>query len=213
MTNHILALASAAALVLGLALPASLHHDSSTAPTVAGTERVVASPELRSGSTSDPGTGAGHGRGHGMSAGRSAGTSYRWPTGAPVAVLRPFDEPAQRWLAGHRGVDLALAPGGPVLAAAPGVVVFAGSVAGRPVVSVLHADGIRTTYEPVEPVVATGDAVAGGDLLGRLTEGGWHCGPTPCLHWGARRAPDAYVDPLALVRRAVVVRLFPSAGA
>ena len=44
-------------------------------------------------------------------------------------------------------------PATPVLAAGDGVVVRSpGMVAGRPVVSIDHAGGLRTTYEPVEPV-------------------------------------------------------------
>ena len=55
-------------------------------------------------------------------------------------------------------MDLGGAPGRPVLAAGDGVVVFAGMVAGRPVVSIDHADGLRTTYEPVAPAVGGGPA-------------------------------------------------------
>ena len=94
-----------------------------------------------------------------------AGTVYEWPTGAEVAVLRPFEPPEVRWAPGHRGVDLALSADSPVLAAADGVVAFAGIVAGRPVVSIDHADGVRTTYEPVWPSVERGEAVAVG-LIG-----------------------------------------------
>jgi murein DD-endopeptidase MepM/ murein hydrolase activator NlpD len=54
---------------------------------------------------------------------------------------------------GHRGVDLAAVAGAPVLAAGAGTVVFAGTVAGRGVVSVDHSGGLRTTYEPVLPTV------------------------------------------------------------
>jgi len=53
-------------------------------------------------------------------------------------------------------VDLAGAPGQPVYAAGPATVVFAGKLAGRPVVSLAHAGGLRTSYEPVEAAVAVG---------------------------------------------------------
>src|ERR687893_3182208 len=73
---------------------------------------------------------------------------YDWPLRPRPAVVRAFDKPAQNWLPGHRGVDLAGAAGQTVLAAGPGTVVFAGSVAGKPVVSIDHPGGFRTTYEP-----------------------------------------------------------------
>src|SRR5699024_9114413 len=126
--------------------------------------------------------------------------------GEPV-VLRGFDPPDQPWLAGHRGVDLAADVGDPITAAADGVVAFAGVVAGTPVVSIDHADGLRPTYQPVTAVVEAGAPVTGGEHLGDLGEGD-HCGPDPCLHWGARTGPKSYVDPLALLRPPVV-RLYP----
>ena len=73
---------------------------------------------------------------------RAPRPAYTWPTGGPAAVLEGFDPPAVVWGSGHRGVDLALAAGSPVLAAGDGTVVFAGMVAGRPVVSIDHADGM-----------------------------------------------------------------------
>jgi murein DD-endopeptidase MepM/ murein hydrolase activator NlpD len=86
-----------------------------------------------------------------------------------------------------------------VLAAGPGVVVFAGLVAGRPVVSVGHDGGLRTTYEPVAPVVRAGQAVARGSPLGVLLPGHAGCPAAACLHWGLRRG-DSYLDPLGLLR-------------
>jgi hypothetical protein len=88
------------------------------------------------------------------------------------------------------------------------VVSFAGYVAGTGVVSVRHADGLRTTYEPVLPAVHVGASVAGGDLLGHLMPGHGDCGPGRwCLHWGLLRG-STYLDPLTLVRRGPV-RLLP----
>ena len=132
---------------------------------------------------------------------------YGWPTGAPAEVVQGFDPPAVVWGSGHRGVDLALAAGSPVLAAGAGTVVFAGAVAGRPVVSIDHADGIRTTYEPVEASVAAGDVVARGQVIGALVAGHRSDG-VDALHWGARTGPKSYVNPLRLLRPAVI-RLKP----
>lgn len=145
----------------------------------------------------------------GTSAGRSS-AGYVWPTGNPAAVLRAFDPPAAPWAPGHRGVDLELAVGAPVVAAADGVVAFAGTVVDRPVVSVDHADGVRTTYEPVRPAVREGQRVTAGQTVGHLEAG--HCHVlqlTTCLHLGARTDPRTYVDPLRLLGVDVVVRLLP----
>jgi len=138
---------------------------------------------------------------------------WGWPVGSaadPPRMLAAYDPPAQQWAAGHRGVDLAAEPAAPVRAAGPGVVGFAGTVAGRGVVTVLHPDGVRTTYEPVLPAVTAGTTVRGGDVLGVLAAAG-HCAPRSCLHWGALRGRD-YLDPLRLLRPARV-RLLPTTTA
>lgn len=135
---------------------------------------------------------------------------FRWPLDGAPRVVRPFDPPPQPWLPGHRGVDLAGAPGAAVRAAGAGRVHFAGRVAGRPVVSVEHAGGLRTTYEPVEAVARIGDPVAAGEPIGRLAAGHPGCTVAACLHWGLRRG-DVYLDPLSLLGLGQV-RLLPLAG-
>ena len=132
---------------------------------------------------------------------------WRWPLVPTPVVLARFDAPAGPYAAGHRGVDLAAPPGAPVLAAAGGVVAFAGRVGGRGVVSVDHPGGLRTTYEPVAAAVARGDPVTAGAVLGRLEATGSHCLPVGCLHWGLRRG-SVYLDPLSLLGP-VRVRLLP----
>ena len=134
--------------------------------------------------------------------------SVIWTAPLPGApVTRPFDVLPHRYAAGHRGVDLAGAPGVPVLAAGDGVVAFAGMVAGRPVISVDHPGGLRTTYEPVDPSVGAGQPVARGSPLGTLLAGHAGCSSAACLHWGLRRGAD-YLDPLALLT-VPRVRLLP----
>ncbi len=130
---------------------------------------------------------------------RSTGeTGYRWPLAGTPEVTRGFDPPARRWLPGHRGVDLASAPGAVVRAAGDGVVAFAGLVAGTGVVSVDHAGGLRTTYQPLAPAVAAGDRVRAGDPLGVLESGHAGCPQPACLHWGLRQG-EFYLDPLSLL--------------
>jgi murein DD-endopeptidase MepM/ murein hydrolase activator NlpD len=132
---------------------------------------------------------------------------WSWPLDGRPPVTRAFDAPASPYGPGHRGVDLAGTPGAPVLAAGAGVVVFAGRVAGRPLVSVDHPGGLRTTYEPVAPTVAAGQPVARGSPLGTLAAGHAGCPVQACLHWGLRRG-ETYLDPLALVRPPQI-RLLP----
>src|SRR4051812_17598316 len=112
---------------------------------------------------------------------------WSWPLAGRPPVTRPFDAPDSPYGAGHRGVDLAGAPGVPVLAAGAGVVAFAGMVAGRPVVSIDHPGGLRTTYEPVAPAVAAGQPVVRGSPLGTLQAGHAGCPVQACPHWGLRR--------------------------
>jgi murein DD-endopeptidase MepM/ murein hydrolase activator NlpD len=132
---------------------------------------------------------------------------WGWPLPGSPVVTRPFEPPPTPYAAGHRGVDLAGAAGEPVLAAGDGVVAFAGQVAGRPVVSVQHADGLRTTYEPVQPGVAAGQVVARGSPVGVLVAGHGGCPVEACLHWGLRRGA-VYLDPVLLLRPPRV-RLLP----
>lgn len=138
--------------------------------------------------------------------GRAPGSRFRPPVEPPLRVTRRFDGPPRPWLPGHRGVDLASAPGATVWAAGSGEVVFAGPVAGRSVVSIQHAGGLRTTYEPLTPVVRRGDQVAAGDPIGTLAAGHSGCPAAACLHWGLRRDAE-YLDPLLLL--GFRVRLLP----
>jgi len=80
-------------------------------------------------------------------------------------------------------------------------------VAGRPVVSVDHAGGLRTTYEPVDPSVAAGQRVARGSPIGLLQIGHPGCPVQACLHWGLRRG-ETYLAPMLLLRPPRV-RLLP----
>ena len=153
------------------------------------------------------------------------GPSWTWPLtqadGKPPAVVRPFEPPARRWLAGHRGVDLAADPAAPVVAAGAGTVTFAGTLFGEDIVVVSHG-GVRTSYEPVAARVHVGDKVARGDVLGTLTadsptltDGRRQADerPGPVLHWGLLAGHGRavrYYDPLLLLGPAHL-RLEPAA--
>lgn len=86
----------------------------------------------------------------------------------------------------HLGVDYAGAVGEPILAANRGVVALVDTffLAGR-VVYVDHGGGVVTGYFHMsEPLVAVGDTVRRGQLIGRVGRTGRVTGPH--LHWNAR---------------------------
>ena len=114
--------------------------------------------------------------------------TYRPPVDAELTdTFRPPTTPYGR---GNRGVDSATTDGQPVHAAADGEVVFAGRIGSASHVTVLHADGIRTSYSFLATTtVRRGDRLRQGDQVGTAGPGG--------LHVGAR-AGEAYVDPLLL---------------
>ena len=135
----------------------------------------------------------------------------QWPLRPRPAVVRGFDAPSPNWQRGHRGVDLAAAPGQPVYAAGAGTVVFAGELAGRSLVSIAHPGGLRTSYEPVHPAVRPGQTVTTQSVIGDLSTGHAGCAAAACLHWGAMWGPAAradYVDPVGLVS-STPIRLKP----
>ena len=138
-----------------------------------------------------------------------AGT-WSWPLNPRPSLLRAFDPPAKPWLSGHRGVDLrATHDGAPVTSPAAGTVSFVGVVVDRPVITVDHGNGLRSSFEPVESGLLRGATVAEGDVLGSSQAG--HCGRDPCIHWGVRRGED-YLNPLAFVmdlRPSVLLPLEP----
>jgi murein DD-endopeptidase MepM/ murein hydrolase activator NlpD len=145
---------------------------------------------------------------------RADGVRLDWPLRPPPTVVRRFDAPTPNWTAGHRGVDLAGVAGQRVYAAGAASVVFAGQLAGRPVVSLEHAGGLRTSYEPVRATVKAGQRVDGTTVIGELVSGHPGCPTAACLHWGAMWGAAAradYVDPLGLLA-VTPIRLKPLAG-
>ena len=141
-------------------------------------------------------------------------TRLSWPLRPDPVVTRAFDAPSPDWHRGHRGVDLAGIPDQPVYAAGPATVVFAGVLAGRPVVSLAHPGGLHTSYEPVRTSVRAGQRVDSGSQLGVLLAGHPGCPAPACLHWGAMWGPASradYVNPLGLLAE-TPIRLKPLGG-
>lgn len=121
-----------------------------------------------------------------------AAALWSWPVPSPHPIARPFIAPETPYSAGHRGIDIRAPVGASVLAPDDGVVRFAGWVVDRPVLSIDHGDGVLSSFEPVEALVAAGDRVARGQVVGTLVAG--HC-PSGCLHLGLR-VDGAYLNPL-----------------
>lgn len=142
--------------------------------------------------------------------------SHRLPTAKDAQVIRAADIPDAVWEPGHRGVDLEASPGQVIVASRGGTVAFAGVVAGTPVVSISHADGIRTTYEPVLARVRTGQKVRRGEAIGVLADVTTlpdYARKSPGLSWGAgfEGKGRVYIDPMTLLG-SVRVRLWDVPG-
>lgn len=121
-----------------------------------------------------------------------AGT-WDWPVTGPV--VRGFDPPTSPFGAGHRGIDIAVPFGTPILAPEAATVTFAGRVGGELFVTLDHGGGLSSTYSWLSSAaVREGDVVAIGQSIG--TTGAGHPGSTlPHLHLGVRLDGE-YVDPL-----------------
>ncbi|RLP75034.1 M23 family metallopeptidase [Mycetocola tolaasinivorans] len=107
-------------------------------------------------------------------------------------ALWEFQAPETPWGPGRRGIALSATMGEVVRAPAVGTIAFVGTVVNRPVLSIEHPGGLRTTYEPLSSEAEAGQPVAQGDVLGVVASGGV-C-PTECLHVGVK-LNDEYVNP------------------
>lgn len=126
------------------------------------------------------------------SASSDAGPAYQPPVDG--AVRDPFRPPSTPYGPGNRGLEYDTTGGEAVRAIGPGVVAFAGPVAGRGVVSVVHPDGLRSSLTGLGRVlVRRGERVATGTVVGTAL---------PMLHLGVRRDGE-YVDPASLFGRRV----------
>ena len=122
---------------------------------------------------------------------------WDWPVPEPRVLLREFVAPAHRYGAGHRGIDIATP--GEVRAPASGIVHFAGTVVDRPVLSISHAGGYLSSFEPVITTLQRGDVVQRGQVVGQVDQNSTraHC-RSPCVHFGVRLDGE-YLSPLMLV--------------
>lgn len=116
-------------------------------------------------------------------------------------VLRGYDSQG-KYAKGHTGIDFSAPKGSTVRSAAPGRVVFAGSVAGKTSVTISHAGGWLTTYSfLLEAHVIKGDEVALGRAIGLSGQG--HFPGADGIHFSLRFEGE-YRDPSLFFSRAPV---------
>jgi murein DD-endopeptidase MepM/ murein hydrolase activator NlpD len=128
-----------------------------------------------------------------------------WPLRGPI--VRGYEQPANPYASGHRGIDIGAPVGTPVKASADGVVHFAGKVAGSLFVSIDHDGGVQTTYSWVSEVdTRKGARVHRGDVI--ALSGTGHPGSTEPthLHFGVKLDGD-YVDPMRYLGSVDVAQL------
>ena len=132
-----------------------------------------------------------------------AAPGWRWPVeGEVLTAYRNGDDP---YAGGqHRGIDIAAPLRTPVVAAAGGVVTFAGSAGDSGVtVSIRTAGGaFDTSYLHLAgAAVRRGDSVGAGEAIGTVGTTGRRSADVPHLHFGVREAGSrhGYRDPLTLL--------------
>lgn len=127
--------------------------------------------------------------------------SFAWPTNSLIQLTDPFGL-CRNWDCSyrHRGLDMAIDPWEPILAAADGLVVFVG---GDPTsglgwyIEIEHPNGWRTVYAHLsEFAVYQGQLVKQGEVIGYNGTTGESTGPH--LHFEVRHN-DWYVDPAVVL--------------
>ena len=136
-----------------------------------------------------------------LATGPAGAAAYQPPVDAPVVA--GFRLPDGQYGPGNRGLEYATSPGAPVRAIGPGLVVWAGPVAGNLAVTVLHPDGLRSSYSYLaEARVKAGMRVGTGAVIGTAGER---------LQLGVR-VGGVYLDPAGLFT-STAVHLVPLADA
>ncbi|MBX3484613.1 M23 family metallopeptidase [Phenylobacterium sp.] len=123
------------------------------------------------------------------------------------AVVSPFGLRQLPWEGNgrlHEGVDISADAGVPVIAAADGVVVAAGTKGGYGrYVAVRHAEALTTFYAHLGGIrdgLKPGMAIKAGDTLGRIGSTGTSTGPH--LHFEIRDAQDRPLNPAMFLGKA-----------
>ncbi len=101
-------------------------------------------------------------------------------------VTDPFRPPGCPYCPGNRGIEYSTTAGASVVAAADGVVTFAGPVAGVRYVVVEHAGGYRTTYGRLSAIAV---------LVGSTVRAGQPIATAGAATFFGLRLGDIYLDP------------------
>ncbi len=116
-------------------------------------------------------------------------TFYGLPTRGQL--VDGFRAPVSEWDPGNRGHEYATGRGDPVVSSSVGIVLFAGMVEAARHVTVLHPDGLRTTYAFLARIdVVEGTSVEVGAVVGR-SHGRFH--------FSVRDGTGRYLDPSSVL--------------
>lgn len=127
--------------------------------------------------------------GTGSTAAAEPRSRVRYQPPVDAAVIDGFRMDNGTYGAGNRGLEYGTVGGEQVRATADGEVSFAGMVAGRLVVSVVHADGRISSLTHMRSIaVRVGQFVGAGSVIGAAESG---------LHFGVRENGH-YLDPATL---------------
>jgi murein DD-endopeptidase MepM/ murein hydrolase activator NlpD len=138
--------------------------------------------------------------------------SFRPPLEPPIKLINQYRQPNSDYSAGHRGVDYLVTTGQRVFAPADGQVWFSGKVVNRSLVSLSHAGGYLSEFEPLCSELKRGEVVFKGQEIGKVcaAEASYvpHCASASCLHFSLRSF-GSYLSPLVLIGELNPSRLLP----
>ena len=129
--------------------------------------------------------------------------AWTWPAQGPVLLGFNFDSSHPYAGGQHRGIDIGIGPGTPVVAPTSGTVTFAGTVptSGKSV-TIATGDGYSVTLTHLGSIgVSKGASVGEGDAVGTVGPSGTPELDVPYVYMGVRVTAQAqgYLDPLSFL--------------
>jgi hypothetical protein len=125
-------------------------------------------------------------------------------------LVRDFELFDGEYAAGHRGIDVRVAPGEVIRSPISGWIHFSGYVVDRPVISVINAEGELYSFEPACSAFVKGERVSSREIIAEVCAGSdnySHCSQT-CVHISLR-VGGQYLSPLARFGLLQPSRLYP----